>query len=355
MKKIVFLPLFFACACILSGYEEEVTFENSGVTFGGTLALPDSVGRFPALVLVSGSGQQNRDSELFGFKSFKMLSDSLVRNGFAVLRYDDRGIACSASGKSTLDTSTTYTFANDALCAIRFLKTNEHINADKVGILGHSEGGLIADYLAAEHPSEIAFTILMAGPTVSAKKIVDFQVVDANKRAGLNDEELERVLSFQHRIYKAIEENQSRDSLVEILYESNLVAINFMPEEQRKSILDSSKYARFLAMQSVKSINSDWFRAFIQFKPEQYQRKINCPTLALFGEKDHQVPPSLNLDAIKSAFSDRPELLTINIIKDANHLFQKADTGTSDEYAKLKPEFAPGFFDAITSFLNKLK
>lgn len=354
MRQIIILSIaLLLAACNIKAVETEVKFENSGVTFGGTLAMPDSVGKFPAIVMVTGSGQQDRNEKIFGFKPFKVISDSLVKMGFAVLRFDDRGIGASASGLKSLDTSTTYTFAYDALCAIRFLEGNKNIDSKKIGIFGHSEGGMIAYYLAAEFPSEVAFIISMSGPTVSPQKIINYQIEYANLGRKLPKDGIKNILDCQNRVYRAIENDKPADTLEKIFYDATIASLKYMTPQERTTITDTVLYAKFSAKHSIAEADIPWFRAFVKYNPEPILKKVNCRVLALFGSKDQQVPVAMNLPALKSAFSDRKKLLTVKVIPNANHLFQAAKTGAPAEYSKLPKAFAPGFFDAVNQFLVK--
>ena len=354
MKKVYLLILFLiivsnAKAAII---EQEVEFYNGSIKLGGTLTLPDTIGKYPALVMVTGSGQQNRDEEIFGFKIFKIIAEYLTNNGLAVLRFDDRGVGKSKNKRKTVDTATTYDFAQDAYAGVKLLKSHKNINVKQIGVFGHSEGGIIAAMLAADYPKDIAFIISMAGPSIPGSKIINYQIASANKESGISDSGIQVALKYQNLIYQALEANKSVEELTDILYKSNYAMIEFMPKEQTASITNKEEYAKAMATISVKQVVSPWFKYFVLFDPAPKICKIECPTLALFGEKDTQVPPELNVEPYRSEFKGREQLLTLKIIPSANHLFQKANTGLGSEYSNLNKEFAPEFLETILKWLK---
>lgn len=354
--KLLFLAIM-SIACVFNiqaaPIEREVTFFNGDIKLGGTLTLPDSVGTYPALLLISGSGQQNRDEEMFGFKPFKVIAEFLCDCGYAVLRYDDRGIGKSKNKKSKLDSATTEDFAQDAYAGIKFLKADSNIAHDKIGILGHSEGGIIAAMLAATHPQDLAFIITMGGPAIPGSKIVNYQVATSSKEAGFSQQGIDIAISYQNKLYQAFADKKSAVDIQTILYQSNLELIDYMPKEKKSAITNKEEYAKSMAYFGVKQANTPWFKFFALFDPATALKNVQCPTLAIFGEKDNQVPPALNLEPYKQAFATKPQLVEIKIINSANHLFQKANTGLMSEYATLDKAFAPDFLPTIQNWLNK--
>ncbi len=354
--KLLFLAII-SIACVwniqATPIEREVTFFNGDIKLGGTLTIPDSVGTYPALLLISGSGQQNRDEEMFGFKPFKVIAEFLCDCGYAVLRYDDRGVGKSKNKKSKLDSATTADFAQDAYSGIKFLRTEPHIVPNKIGILGHSEGGIIAAMLAAKYPQDLAFIITMGGPAIPGSKIVNYQVATSSKEAGFSQQGIDLAISYQNKLYQAFAENKSAEDIQAILYQSNFELIEYMPIEKKSSITNKEEYAKSMAFFGVKQANTPWFKFFALFDPAAALKNVQCPTLAIFGEKDNQVPPALNLEPFKQAFATKQQLLEIKIINSANHLFQKANTGLMSEYASLDKAFAPDFLPTIQNWLDK--
>lgn len=357
MKSI--MSFLFIFVCIFSAkaniIEQEVEYLNGDIKLGGTLTLPDSVGNFPALLLITGSGQQNRDEEIYGFKIFKVIAEYLTANGYAVLRYDDRGVGKSKNKKKNLDTATTFTFAQDALAGVKYLQNHKNINKNKIGLFGHSEGGIIATMLAADNPKDIAFVVSMAGSSIPGSKIINYQISSSNTEAGISDNGIQLALKFQNEIYAALAENKSEDELVDILYKSIIGMIEYLPKEQTASITNKEEYSKGMARMQVKQVISPWFKYFVSYNPANAIKKINCPTLALFGEKDTQVPPEQNVEPFKNAFVGREKLLELIVIPSANHLFQKAGTGSASEYGQLEKAFVPEFLPTILKWLKDKK
>ncbi len=336
--------------------EKNIEFNNGKLKFGGTLALPDTINHHPTIILVTGSGQQNRDEEIFGFKPFKQISDYLVERGYAVFRYDDRGVGESKNTKSDLDSATVFNFADDAYSALKALKNdsqiNKNIDKNKIGILGHSEGGFIAQYLAAKYPEDINFIVLMAAPIVGGRAISNYQVEIANREAGLSEAGIDTIMKYQNLLVDAVQRGDSQESLKELLIATTLAAYHVMPEDKKKFITNPELYAQSAANMQIKQLTSPYIRAWFASDAQQYLPKIKCPVLAIFGEKDQQVPVSLNLAPLQKAFVGRENQIEIKIIKDANHLFQAAKTGSFSEYSKLEKKFADDFLASIQKFLD---
>lgn len=352
--------ILFALAFIISSYamfaevaEEEITFYNGKLKLGGTLTIPEGKGKFPLVILVTGSGQQNRDEEILGFKPFKVIADTLSSAGYAVFRYDDRGVGASKNNPGDLDGVTLKDFAQDAYSAVQTLKVHSRVDPAKIGILGHSEGGVIAQILAADYPEEINFIIMMAAPTIPGSQTSRYQVEQANKEAGLSERAIDTVLKYQDMITEAIISNKSDKELRDLLYQTNLVTVKFLPESKRKYITDEKEYAKATANQMLSTINTPYIKEYFRYDPANTLNRINCPTLALFGERDLQVPVRLNITPLDYTFFDRQHLLNIEIIPEANHLFQKAVTGSVSEYAKLEKKFEESFLQTIIEWLNK--
>lgn len=357
-KSVILFTIAFlisSCAMFASKIEEEeITFFNGNLKFGGTLTIPSGKGKFPLVILISGSGQQNRDEEIMGFKPFAEIAMYLSSAGYAVFRYDDRGVGASKNSPADLENATMNDFAKDAFAAFRTLQSHSKIYSNKIGLLGHSEGGLIAQKLAAEYPSEIKFIILMAAPTISGAQISRLQVEQMNKEAGLSNAAIDTVLKYQDMIAEAIISDKSEKELKEILYQTNLKITNYLPEEKKKFITDAEKYAKAQAEQMFKMLNTPYIKEHFRYDPVNALKNIQCPTLAIFGERDMQVPMRLNISPLEYAFFGREKLIEIVTIPSANHLFQKANTGFVTEYNKLEKEFEESFLPTIEKWLNKI-
>jgi pimeloyl-ACP methyl ester carboxylesterase len=329
---------------------ENVVFHNLDVALAGTLTMPSVAGKHPAVILITGSGPQNRDEELFGFKPFRIIADHLTRKGVAVLRYDDRGVGGSTGN---INQSTTADFATDVEQAIRFLKARADINPTQIGLCGHSEGGIVAPMLAARS-TEVAFIVLLAGPAISGDSLVLFQVQNLARQGGASKEEIERTLALQRRTFQCVRSDKGWDDLKEEMRKEAVMSLDKMTPEQRKQIADPDKFIDMTITTQLQGVKTPWFKFFATYDPLPALKRVRCPVLALFGERDMQVPVSLNKNPMERAFAAGGNNdYTISIIPGANHLFITAPTGSPLEYAGLKKEFAPGVLDQISDWILK--
>lgn len=331
---------------------ESVTFTNDGNTFGGTLTIPkenkSGVPGFPVVILISGSGPQDRNEEIVGFKIFGVIADHLSRNGIAVLRYDDRGVG-ESKGKS-VNESTTMDFAGDVLAAVSYLKSRKEFHS--IGLLGHSEGGIVAP-IAASKSDDVQFIILMAGTGVKGIDILKEQSSLIMKAEKSSDEEIEGYLKMLDAIYNAVKDNKPLDAVKEEIRQSIIDNFDDLPKEQRKNIKDKEQYAKEVAEMTIAQFNSPWMKYFLTYDPSAALVKVTCPVYVLFGGKDLQVPAKQNekpmIDALTKGGNQE---FSVEIFPNANHLFQEAVTGAPTEYASLKKEFVPGFLDKITEWIK---
>jgi pimeloyl-ACP methyl ester carboxylesterase len=320
---------------------EEVTFENktAALKLAGTLTKPKGDGPFPAVILITGSGPQDRDETLFNHKPFMVLADHLSRKGIAVLRYDDRGV-----GKSTGEfiKATTADFATDVQAAIAFLKERKEIDAKKIGLMGHSEGGLIAPIVAAQNP-EVAFIVLLAGPGVSGEEILIMQGQALLKAMKADEKTFAFQKKIQEKLFKLIREGADAKAIEAALQD----ALKEIPEKTKKA-------AEAQLKASEKMLGTVWMRYFLTYDPRNDLKKVRCPVLAVNGEKDLQVPPAENLSEIEKALKGAGNKdVTIQEFKGLNHLFQTCQTGLLDEYGKIEETFAPAALDVITEWILK--
>ena len=325
-------------------YSEDVTFENkkAGIILAGTLTLPKKDGVFPVVILISGSGPQNRDEELLGHKPFLVLSDYLTKNGIAVLRYDDRGTALS---KGDFKAATSADFATDVESAIRYLKTRKEINKKKIGLMGHSEGGLIAP-MVANKSEDVAFIVLLAGTGLQGDKILLLQQKLIGKASGISDVDLQKNELTNIKAFDIVNKSNSIEQL-------NIDLTNFIKQslvedpntEKPQGMSDED----FIKLQ-VKQIANPWMQYFIKYNPAPALEKVKCPVLAINGEKDLQVPPNENLEAIKNALTKGGnKKVTTKVLPNLNHLFQECKTGSPNEYTTIEQTFSP---TALTEILN---
>lgn len=311
----------------------DTTFTSAdGTLLSGTVTLPARLSKnIPLVVMVSGSGPQNRDEEVFEHRPFAVIADWLARNGVASLRYDDRG---TAGSQGDFASSTTYTFRDDARSAVEFARTLPAIG--RVGILGHSEGGTIALMLAADGVPD--FIISLAGMAVRAKETLIAQNRHRAEQTGLDESTREAMCKLLSIIFDEMAAQYSR-GIVEGIDVNAIIAAN--------SIEIPDNLAAEIA-QSVKQRTS-WFDCFLTIDPDSFLGRISCPVLALNGEKDTQVNCDSNLSAIRNSV---PQAKIISM-PGLNHLFQHADTGDSSEYGSISETISPEVLDIILEFCRR--
>ena len=328
--------------------EEEVTFENKkgGVKLAGALTLPPRGGPFPAVVLITGSGPQDRDETLFGHKPFLVLADHLTRKGIAVLRVDDRGVGGSTGSTSE---STTADFTGDVLAAVDFLKGRKEIDAKQIGLMGHSEGGIIAP-LAASQSRDVAFIILLAGTGLPGEEILYLQGQAILKASGATEKEREDQRTVQGIFFRALKEEKDNDKAKKLIRERLAEWAAKQPPEAKKDV-EKGKAA---IEGQMKMAMTPWFRYFVTLDPRPALRKVRVPVLALVGEKDLQVPPKENLKAIAAALKEGGNTdFTTKELPGLNHLFQTCKTGNVSEYGTIEETFAPAALKEISDWIAK--
>lgn len=310
---------------------EDVAFDSApGVRLAGTLTLPPGKGPFPAAVLITGSGAQDRDESLMGHKPFWVLADALTRRGIAVLRTDDRGF-----GKSTGDfaKATSEDFAADAEAGVRYLAARPEIDAARIGLIGHSEGGLIGPLVAAKDP-RVAFVVMLAGPGVPTRELMTAQREAVARTAGIAPEAVARNEAIMGRVEAALAEGkdltQAQADAARVLTDAGMPAAG--------------------AAQAIRQLSSPWYKWFIAYDPRPTLRKLRIPVLAVGGDKDVQVVAAQNLPAIREALKGDPKAEVVEL-PGLNHLFQTADTGAPSEYARIEETFAPAALALVTGWV----
>ncbi len=323
---------------------EDVQFHGPGDApmIAGTLSLPAEAGQYPGAVMISGSGPQNRDEEVYGHKPFLVIADYLTRNGIAVLRYDDRGVGESEGDFST---ATIKTFAEDAMAAFSYLSSRPEVDSKRTGLIGHSEGGLTA-VVAGSGPSgvEPSFLILLATPGVTGEEILYEQMRALAVASGASEQDVEAALQQQRHIYSILTSNQNqsqiRSRLRDYLQNDNPATANATEKaiETQVGILTSS-----------------WFQRLLTYDPAPDLSTIKCPVLALTGSKDLQVPPHKSLSHIEKAVrSGGNEDVTVVELPKLNHLFQTADSGLPSEYARIRETVAPLLLETIANWIGQI-
>jgi pimeloyl-ACP methyl ester carboxylesterase len=326
---------------------EEVTYESGkDVRLAGTLTKPRGQGPFPAVLLISGSGPQDRDEALMGHKPFLVLADHLTRRGFAVLRVDDRGVGGSTGN---LMQSTLQDFSQDTLAGVAFLRSRADIGP--IGLIGHSEGGIVAS-LAANASREVAAVVLIASPGVRVDELLIQQMRKIGAASGLSEQMLVFSESFQRDIYAILRATPDADEVaakIDALWAKRKAEMEGMPASDQAHV---QAFEGTLQAQS-KMVGTRWFRDLIDHDPSVALRQLRVPVLALFGELDMQVPVEHNAAALEKALRDAQNRdATIKTLPGLNHLMQTALTGLPTEYAMIDETFSPTALDAISAWLK---
>lgn len=329
---------------------EDVYFTNTeanDIKLAGTITLPNNKKNPAIAILISGSGAQDRNSDLkqFNHKPFLVLSDYLTNNGIAVLRFDDRGTAKSEGNHAT---ATSADFATDVEAAIQYLKTRKDIDINKIGLIGHSEGGFIAPMVASTN-KDVAFTVLLAGTGVNGAKVLETQTRRAAELQGASKESLDENEKLTTIVYNAILNNDDKD----VIKNEIRKGLNDFKTNNSNSPLAAAITPQIIEQQ-LGILQSDWLLYFLKTDPKQFLAKTTCPVLALNGSKDYQVMPDLNLKGIKEGLEKaNNEDVTIKELENLNHLFQTAITGSAQEYSKIEETYAPMALKIISDWINK--
>ena len=324
-------------------YNEDVTFENSDskISLAGTLTLPKKEGNYPVVILIAGSGPNNRDENILGHKPFLVIADFLTRNNIGVLRCDKRGIGQS---KGDYKTATTADFASDVRAAINYLKSRKEVNVQKIGLIGHSEGGIIAPLVAANN-RDVAFIILLAGTGISGDSLLLLQSEMIQRASKVDENTIKKTVAFSKGAFAIV---RKENNVVELNKELNTYFVEKLKADStlKPETMSDSNFIK----SNTTRLTSPWMRYFLNYNPEIILKDVKCPTLALNGSKDTQVPAAANLAAIKSGLArGKNKNVTIKELPNLNHLFQECTTGAPSEYSEIEQTFSP---IALTEILN---
>lgn len=329
-------------------HSEDVTFQNTeaNITLVGTLTLPSKEGSYAAVILITGSGPQNRDEEVFGHKPFLVISDYLTKKGIAVLRYDDRGFAQSTGD---FKSGTSLDFATDVESAIAYLKTRKEIDKNKIGLVGHSDGAMIAPIVAAKS-QDVDFIVLLAGPGIQGSKLLMMRSELMGRAIGMSEAEIQESKKINEKKFEIISRSKDPRTLKADLTKyskenSENIPSHVIPPGMTKE--------QFVAAQ-IDEITSPWFIYFLNYDPAPTLEKVTCPVLALNGAKDVQVPSQENLTAISNALKrGGNDSVTIKEIPKLNHFFQECKTCSLSEYATIDQTFSPIALTEISDWILK--
>ncbi|MBL7683532.1 MAG: alpha/beta fold hydrolase [Flavipsychrobacter sp.] len=336
------------------GYlSEDVTFKNAdgSISYGATITMPAGGKTYPAVLLISGSGPQNRDEELMGHKPFAVLADYLTKKGYVVLRVDDRGVAQTTGDRKK---ATSADFAKDANAAIDYLKTRKEVNVKKIGMLGHSEGGMIAPMVAADR-KDIDFVVLMAGPGVKIYELMEDQSAAMMLAGGVS----ENIVAEYRKLYRGIEQAVISSSTGEEAKNKMIQVTTTWKSTATKDAIalvdidDFEKEKKFID-EFMRMYHDAWFNYFLKYDPQPVLQKLNCKVLALNGEKDMQVLSKANLDGIKQSLAkSKTKMYDVKELPGLNHLFQTCKVCTVQEYGVLEETISPTALTAISDWLDK--
>jgi len=327
--------------------ETEIILQNGDIEIGGTLTLPLGEIKAPLLIMSSGSGAQDRDSNIYDFKIFKVIAQTLSKQGIPTFRYDDRGINKSSGNfaDATLDD-----LVSDVDAIINYFKNNEDQNFDRFIILGHSQGGVVAGKIAKENES-IVQLILMGSTAPSLSEILRYQVELAYQNSPVDKSLIENEIVARESLMRSLVNDKNIEE-ARLAYERAYIdVLNDLPDAQRNSIPDINATAMNQASSLVAVYSSAQMKSLLFYVPVSDLERLDIPVLVLFGGKDTQVTVSQNLEPIKEALESSGTSFDVITFPEANHLFQKAENGSVNEYPFLAKEFVDGFLDQISVWI----
>jgi len=326
---------------------EMVTYQNAaaGITLGGTITTPNGDGPFPAVLLISGSGPQDRNETAYGHRPFLVLADNLTKRGIAVLRVDDRGVGMS---QGNVAQSTSRDLADDVRAGVEFLRTRPEIDARRIGLLGHSEGGLIAPMVAAE-TEDVAFVVMLGPPGIVGEEVLYDQARRISEASGETPEGIERGRRLQEAVFEVLKSEPDNAAATERLRAVLKQGVAELPEAAQAELAESLD--AFVDGQ-IRQVVTPWFRFFLAHDPAPALEKVRCPVLALFGGKDLQISPEANRAPLEAALARGGNAdHTVRTSDGVNHMFQTATTGLPSEYPKIPETIAPEVLGLIGDWI----
>jgi pimeloyl-ACP methyl ester carboxylesterase len=331
-------------------HEEEVSYENkkAGITLAGTFTRPKEGEPFPAVLMITGSGAQDRDEFVIGHRPFLVLADYLTRQGIACLRVDDRGV-----GQSTgeLTGTTTADFYDDARAGVDYLISRDDVDNKKIGLIGHSEGGIIAPWLASES-DDIAFVVMLAGTGIKGDSLLCGQIRALSLAEGKSEQFISESIEMQNKIYSILRSESDSVKFVEKYLQTLEEWKGIISEEHRRDLeeMDST----YWVMQGATAFSA-WFKYFIDYDPIPALKKVQCPVLSMIGSVDLQVPAEINNPAIEKALKESGNKnYKVVTLDGLNHLFQHSETGLVSEYGQIEETFAPEALEMIADWIKEV-
>lgn len=327
--------------------ESEITIPIENAEIGGSLVLRNE--RSPLVILVSGSGGEDRNQEIGGFQTFRKLSSRLYEEGYSSFRYDDSGV-----GESTGDTDVTLQeMSADLVEIIQYLRTDYAENISGLVLLGHNQGGIVTSLAAAE--TDVDGIVLAAAPFVSGKENIAQQILKISEVKDVPEEIVKQNLAFQEKIYKVVREEGDWGPIEDELEERLRSQIKELPVEHQNTLGEMNTFIQSQIDRQLETAKSRWFKSWIEIDPITVYKQVEVPMLAVFGGMDSQVLSQPNLAKADSLASAGELYLQSVLVPEANHLFQKANTGMPTEYGMLEKEFAAGFISEIDQFIRSIQ
>jgi pimeloyl-ACP methyl ester carboxylesterase len=335
-------------------YSEDVEYDNAdkSMHYGATFTRPEGSGKYPAVIIISGSGTQDRNGTMLGHQPYWVLADYLTKHGIAVLRVDDRGAGRSSLGDD-INKKTSLDFSYDVEASLNYLETRTDVDKRHLGLIGHSEGGMIAPMVAARR-KDVSFIVMWAGPEAGGAMVLADQYAFALKKQGMSNTEAEALKQLRLRIFNLFASSPTMD----VLDQKIVPVFNAWKQEQPQTTLTALNIQDDALSNVIKSYNAiysgAWLRFFIAYDPEQDLSKVKCAVLAINGEKDTQVNASENLTAIKEILTKSGNKdFEVVAIPNLNHLLQTAVTGDVSEYETIQETVSPVAMNIISNWIRR--